>query len=131
VALNLFQDILSFTQDGSPEVRSQALRVLAFSQRQDAVPILLNALFADPTDNVRYQVALWLGRFKTVEAADGLIKALTDGNSEVRRAATRALAVHGNHQAIPVLKTVAKNDKIREVRIAANEAIENIQRGTW
>ncbi len=126
---NLLENIQPYVGDEAAEVRSQALHVLAFSQIPEAVPVIVNALCSDPVEKVRYQSALWLGRFKTNVATDGLIKALSDSSSEVRRAATHALGVHGDPEAIPILKRLAKSDKNREVRAAASESIENIQLG--
>jgi hypothetical protein len=127
---NLLEEIQPYVQDESAEVRNQALRALAYSNLPEVVPILVRALFTDPVEKVRYQMALSLGRFKIDEATTALINALTDTGSEVRRAAARALGVHGNAEALPMLKRVAQSDKNREVRTTASEAIENIQRGS-
>jgi HEAT repeat protein len=128
---DLLSAMMPFTNDSASPVRRMAFRVLAYSRLPEVVPILTQYLLSDPADEVRYQIALGLGRFNVPESTNTLIKALSDSSAEVRRASARALGVHGKDQAIPALRRLSTSDKDREVRLAAGEAIENIRRGTW
>lgn len=125
----LLEEVQYYLNDSMPEVRVQAMRVLAYARYLDAVPIITRMLATDSTEYVRHQAALSLGRLKTAESTNGLLQALSDSSRGVRWAAARALGVHGNPQVIPALKILAKSDKDDEVRLAAGEAIENIQHG--
>jgi hypothetical protein len=85
-------------------------------------------LLASPSDNVRAESAIQLGRLRAPQAVDPLAATLAgDRCPQVREAAARALGLIGSSRAIPALQRAAQVDGDRDVRHSAEFALEVIQ----
>lgn len=118
--------MVKYLTDKNPEIRKEAIRVLAYGNMLDFIPRMGEMLLRDQDESVRVQAALSLGRLKDAGASKLLLDALVDRSSEVRKAVISALQVHGNPGTLPALEIVARSDRDSDVRRAAKEAIAAI-----
>jgi hypothetical protein len=83
---------------------------------------------ADPSETVRAEAALQLGRSGAQRAIDPLAATLAgDHSPQVREAAARALGLIGSVKGLTALKSAAQSDSDRDVRKSAQFSIEVIQ----
>jgi HEAT repeat protein len=93
--------LLVHDEDG--QVRSSAVQSLAELTREEALPVLLEAL-QDNNSDVRWIATRALGAISgTTTAVDALIPMLTDDDKEVARIAAEGLGRHGDRRAVPHL----------------------------
>jgi hypothetical protein len=84
-------------------------------------------LLADPSEQVRADAALRLGKLKALRAIDPLAATLSgDCSPSVRDAAARALGLIGSTRGLTALKYAAQADSDRDVRHSAQFAVEII-----
>jgi HEAT repeat protein len=77
--------------------------------------------------NVRLGAVLALGAMGGREAIDGLSRALSDPNEQIRIRAVRMLGELGEPAAIEAVKRTAQGDPVPEVVAAAEEALHRLQ----
>ncbi len=102
--------LLEVVQNGNDEGLSQAA-ALALGEQGDqrAVEPLIEALYS-PDYSIRAQAAELLGRLRSRQAVDALIRvALTDGQPSPRWQAMRALSAIGDVRAVPPLTAILQN----------------------
>ncbi|MBM3224999.1 MAG: HEAT repeat domain-containing protein, partial [Candidatus Tectomicrobia bacterium] len=93
--------LLVHDEDG--QVRSSAVQSLAELTRDEALPVLLEAL-QDSNSDVRWIATRALGEAaSSTTAVDALIPMLTDDDKEVGRIAAAGLGRHGDRRAVPHL----------------------------
>jgi hypothetical protein len=84
-------------------------------------------LLTDPSDQVRADAAMQLGKLKAERAIDPLAATLSgDRSAAVREAAARALGLIGSARGLTALKYAAQADSDRDVRHSAQFAVEII-----
>jgi HEAT repeat protein len=85
-------------------------------------------LLADPSEKVRLDAVLQLGKMKAARAVDPVAATLAgDRSPQVRDAAARALGLIGSPRGLTALKYAAQADNDRDVRHSAQFAVEVIQ----
>jgi HEAT repeat protein len=102
--------LLAATQNGADEGLRQAA-ALALGEQGDprAVEPLIEALYSSDY-SIRAQAAEMLGRLRSRQAVDALIRmALTDGQPGPRWQAMRALGLIGDARAVPALTAILQN----------------------
>lgn len=83
---------------------------------------------ADPSEKVREDAVLHLGRVRALRAVDPLAATLAgDASPAVREAAARSLGLIGSPKALPALRRAAQADTDRDVRHSAQFAVEVVQ----
>jgi hypothetical protein len=83
---------------------------------------------ADADEGVRLDAVTRLGRLRAAQACDPLAATLAcDQSPAVREAAARSLAILGDPKALPALLRAAQGDSDRDVRRAAQFAVDVIQ----
>ena len=127
---NLMREIQHAFESENPDVRRQAIRVYAYGAVLETAPVIVRSLLNDPDGMVRYQAALALGRLQTDEAKVGLLLACSDPYPDVRRAAVMALGRYGDRGIISKLEVIAIRDKDANVRVAARDAVREIEQAT-
>jgi HEAT repeat protein len=84
-------------------------------------------LLADSNETVRLDAVRRLGRARVSRAIDPLAATLAgDQSPAVREAAARGLAILGDPRALPALLRASEGDADRDVRLAAQFAVEVI-----
>lgn len=124
---DLVQQLEPYLQSADPEIRRQTIRVYAYGQAIEAVPLIVQKLKHDASAIVRSQAALALGRLKTVEALQGLLGSLNEPDENTQVAIVQALGVHGNPDVINPLKVMTGRDRSANVRKVANEVITELR----
>jgi hypothetical protein len=85
-------------------------------------------LLSNPSENVRQNAAMDLGRARVDQAVDPLCATLAgDTSPAVRDAAARALGLIGAQRSLPALIRAAQADNDRDVRHSAQFAVEIIR----
>ena len=116
---------MPFLESDYPELREAAITTLRYLNQVKTSPTAL-PLLQDPIDFVRREAALTLGHLADAEVIPSLSKALKeDPDWQVRRNVTKALAIHGDGVAIPVL-IEAIADEHWQVRRFAAQALQKI-----
>lgn len=110
------------------DIRKEAIRVLAYGQATEAAALVIERLAQDRDAEVRKQAALSLGRLKTTEGLQGLLAALNDADETVRVAVVNAIGVHNDLSTISSLRAISRRDRSAQVRAAASEVIDQIER---
>lgn len=105
-------------RDADPRVRAQAVDVIAGTEDEDALPLLVRAL-DDPAEAVRLATRRALGRVRSPAAVDLLLEAL--GRPAHRAAAVDALAALGQPATGRLVRALATTTG--EVRDAVREAL--------
>jgi hypothetical protein len=101
---------------------------LAASVQQAGDASQLLQLLNDPSEQVRSDAVIKLGRMKVDRAVDPLAATLaSDPSPVVREAAARALGLIGSSRALPALAHAGQADADRDVRRSAQFAVEIIQ----
>ncbi|MBI1922712.1 HEAT repeat domain-containing protein [Candidatus Poribacteria bacterium] len=118
--------LIGMRKDPHPHVRSRVVQALSAIGDAKAVQPLIVAL-KDEAINVRIQALHALGKFGE-SAVVPLIPMLKDTAASVRRHAASELGTIGDERALPELERVATEDSDNSVRLAANSALERIQR---
>lgn len=114
--------LVAALKDANEEVRARAADAIHnIDELKTAPPALIEAL-ADPSADVRHNVAHALGSIGDEAAVPALKRALADSNSEVRRGVAEALAEIGGADAITALMGLLK-DGDPEIRRIAAEAL--------
>jgi len=111
--------------DGEEAVRAAALEHVAFLDDERVVPTLVAALERD-TPRARAAAARALANVEGREALDALRRALSDADAWVRYFAAASLGRQADADAVPLLDTLARHDRLQHVRIAAVDAIGTI-----
>ena len=109
-------------KDQHAEVRSQAADAIHNIDEISTAPRALIDALADPSQEVRHNVAHALGSIGDEAAVPALKRGLADANVEVRRAVAEALADIGGAEAITALMGLLK-DADPEIRKTAAEAL--------
>ena len=112
--------------DWDEDVCRAAAEALGAIGDPQAIPALIQAL-GDDWDAVRRAAAWALGYLGDSRAVPALIKALRDRSENVRRASAEALGAIGDPQAIPALIQALGDGWDKDVRRAAQQAIQQIQ----
>ncbi len=89
--------------DFETAIRASGVTNLGTIKDAEAAPILANAVVHDRRVHIRRMAAIGLGKLGDPEYAEQLIIALTDGDIQVRRFASTALAKMDHKPAIPYL----------------------------
>jgi len=79
-------------------------------------------------ENIRTRVALKLGELRDLTAVQPLIAALKDEYAAVRKSAAETLGNIGDTRAIVPLTELAQKDSDEDIRKAAQDAMERIQK---
>ena len=103
----------------NPAVLSSAIHALGHLNNEHAVPLILS-YHAHPNENVRFAVAFALGCFPNHPASvSGLLKLISDSDSDVRDWAVFGLAVQGNVDSVEIREALIRclddvNEDVRE-----------------
>jgi putative membrane-bound dehydrogenase-like protein len=95
---SLAAPLLGLLDDGDPEVRGQAAKVLGESGVRSAIPALERQL-SDATPRARYFAAMALGRLSSLESAPAIVAMLAESDGAdvfLRHAGVHALAAIGD-----------------------------------
>ena len=113
-ALPILKKVLANREKNSPELRAQALFILA--QHEDPeVPALLVRLAREDSDpQVRQTAVFWLGQVEGPEAMKALKEVLADPktDAELRDQALFAVSQQESDEALAVLRQVARDPKV-------------------
>jgi HEAT repeat protein len=115
---------LAALQDGTPQVRANAARLLGLARSQEASQALVGAL-ADPDPAVSLAAAQALGQIDDPATVNSLLVALDHPDLQVRLGAARALGVMRVEAAVDPLRAMLVNGGELEVGVAA-EALGHI-----
>lgn len=106
-------------EDENSFVRMYAAESLGFMEKDEAVPVLVNA-FTSADPNLRQYAVKGLSHFpKVVEAQATIIQAVRDEHWKVRQEAIKACQELELKEAVPYLTYRAENDKERVIKEAA------------
>jgi HEAT repeat protein len=119
------ETLFSLCRDADENVRRAAVEHLPFLD-SDRTPKLLSEALREDLPAVRAAAAAAMAHLKPSEAVPDLIRALNDEDPWVRYFAARSLDRHGASEAASALHRLAQEDKFQQVRIAAFEALSNI-----
>lgn len=89
--VDLTERLTPYIQHEAPQVRRQAIRVFAYGNIAEAVPLIIGRLMMDDVAEVRKQAALSLARFPSPRTKSVLLKALKDTDLQVREVAQEAI----------------------------------------
>lgn len=118
-------ELIETLGDEKWSLRLSAAGALSKIGDTSAVPALIVAS-KDENRNVRYAAVWALGKIGDKSAVPALIEALKEEDKNARQQAIRALGEIGDTAALEALTCVAENDKDKDVRSAAEEAIKKI-----
>jgi HEAT repeat protein len=121
-------DLRRIAQHENPGVRSTAVTVLGLVGDSGDTDVMLEAL-GDPAPDVRAAAARALGRIGMSEAESALRAALDDPAHVVRAEAAGALGRIRARPAVPELLRIARTDRFRPARAAA-QAVGEIDPAT-
>jgi hypothetical protein len=115
------------TATTAPTFQAAAAVIPASNRTTPQADALVRQL-ADPSDTVRRDAALELGRMKALSAIDAITNVLQKDSSPVARdGAARGLGLLGSAQAMRALIYAAQADNDREVRHSAQFAVQVIR----
>jgi HEAT repeat protein len=103
-------ELLELLADPEAAVRRRAVQGLTSMEARDAAPVLAERLASDQDDRVREAAALGLGKLKSNQAAESLLKGLKDQSEAVRAAAITSLGEVGAREAAPDLRAIYDQD---------------------
>jgi HEAT repeat protein len=122
------ETVFSLCHDTDANVRRSAIEQIAYLEDKRAVTVLANALSGD-VPAVRAAAAAAMSHVEASSVVMRLIAALTDGDPWVRYFTVRSLARHRSPESATELYQLAQFDKFPQVRIAAFEALCQIDGG--
>ena len=123
----LLPTIIALAGDTHLSVRRQAIVLLGLSKDERALAPLRDAL-RDPIAAVRRTAGDALNDLGNPEVAEAIAETLTDRSALVRWRAARFLFELGDERSLPSLRA-ARDDRVFEVRMQIEQAIERIERG--
>ena len=112
-------------EDKDPEVREDAVDILAEVKDERAIAHLTKVLLNDKDEDVRESAAEALGDLRDKRAIGPLVEALRDRDAGVRESAVDALGVIGGDEVISPLMD-ALTDEDEDVREAAADALKEL-----
>jgi hypothetical protein len=119
------ESLASALEDEDPEVREEAVDLLADSEDERAVLYLSEVLLNDEDEDVRESAAMALEDLGDQRAIGALIRALRDPEAGVRESAVDALAEIGGEEVVgPLMDTLGDEDE--DVRETAADALEEL-----
>jgi len=119
-------EALQQLQSPKERVRSQAALSLGWIGDNSVVPALIRALKTDPSAKVRANAAMSLGQLGNDETVQVLLKCLADTDAFVRGIVIYSLGLMKAQQAIPALLKILSNDPDKETRMAAADALAQL-----
>ena len=119
------ESLVKALEDEDPEVREDAVDLLAELKDERAIVHLTEVLLNDKEEDVRESAAEAMGELGDERAIDPLIQALGDKDAGVRESAVDALAEVGGKKVISPLMG-ALSDEDEDVREAAADALKEI-----
>lgn len=108
--------------DDDPKVRANAVFVLGRLNDMSALPVMIEALDNDQSEEVKLQIVEILGKFKVPDVIPSLLKSLASDNVEIRAMVAKSLGLAGQAEAIPPLMD-ALGDDSAQVRAQVAEAL--------
>lgn len=103
-------EMMELLADSEPTVRRRAVQALTTIDAREAVSALGDRLTSDQDDGVRESAADGLGKLKSSQATDSLLKALKDQSEAVRGEAIASLGEVGAKEAVPDLRAIYDQD---------------------
>jgi HEAT repeat protein len=111
-------ELRRIADDAEPEIRAAAVRLIGLAGGSGEAAVVERAL-QDPSAEVRAAAAEALGRLGAATAEPHLRSTLDDRVHFVRAEAATALGVIGSPSALPRLLEIARSDRFRPARAAA------------
>ena len=124
--------LLQALNDGSPDVRLQAVHAIAAARNPRAVPWLIEALDHEQDSDVQAALVSALGAVPTEDGVARLVRAAEAGGMLVRKPTTvrlraiEALADANTPSARQALQTLLQ-DRDRDIRVAVEQAVGKLQ----
>jgi HEAT repeat protein len=115
--------------DDDPKVRANAVFVLGRLNDISALPTMLEALVNDDSEEVRLQIVEILGKFKTTDVVQPLLKSLKSDNVDMRAMAAKSLGLAGQPETISPLMN-ALGDDSAQVRAQVADALGELHAGS-
>jgi HEAT repeat protein len=103
-------EMMELLADSEATIRNRAVQALTAMDASDAVPALAERLSSDQDARVRVSAADGLGRLKSSQATESLLKALKDQSEAVRGEAIASLGEVGAKEAAPQLREIYDQD---------------------
>lgn len=118
-------------KDQSPEVRCEALKVIAHIKDPSLVPAVINAL-SDSSNNVRTDAINTLAGIKDSRAVEPLIELLSDKDHSIRIGAINALSGFMDKRTVPhLLKIMSDKNEAADIRLLIMSALRQINPSQW
>jgi len=118
-------------KDQSPEVRCEALKVIAHIKDPALVPDVINAL-SDSSNNVRKDAINTLADIKDSRSVEPIIELLSDKDHNIRSGAIRALSGFMDKRTVPhMLKIMSDKNETTDIRLLIMSLLRQIDPAQW
>jgi len=118
-------------KDQSPEIRREALKVIAHIKDPVLVPAVINAL-SDSSTDVRMDAIKTLAGIKDSRAVEPLIELFSDEDHSIRSGAINALSGFMDKRTVPyLLKIMSDKNESADIRLLIMSALRQIDPSQW